>query len=96
MAELTQFFFNHQEVVEELIKKQNIHKGRWKLLLELGLAATNVNVLVANKPVLTPTGMVLIQKIGITQTEETGDLTVDAAQVNPRKSTNASKRPKKR
>jgi len=82
--------------VEELIKKQGLHEGLWRLVLEVGLVGTNVNVLNEGKTKLTPAGMVLVQRIGIVKTEEATDLTVDAAEVNPREPTKSRKRSKKR
>jgi hypothetical protein len=90
------FFFNHQEVVEELIKKQGLHEGLWTLILEVGLVGANVNVLKDGKTTLTPSGMVLVQKIGIVKTDKPSDLTVDAAEVNPREPAKSRKRLHKR
>ncbi len=86
MAEDTsEFFFDNQEVVEELIKKQGLHKGLWGLFFEIGLVGSNVNVLnKLGKTTLTPAGMVLISRIGIRKENEPSDLTVDAAEVNPK------------
>lgn len=78
------FFFSHREIASDLIKKQGLHEGRWKLTLELGLGGHSMSV---NKPDGTqefhPAGFVLVTAIGITQTEEVSNLTVDAAEVNP-------------
>jgi len=90
------FFYDYKEVVENLIKAQGLHEGLWRLVFDLGLSATNVNVLQDGKTTLTPTGMVLIQRIGIVQTNELNDLTVDAAEVNPHETPPTTKRSKKR
>ena len=78
------FFFNHQEIATDLIKKQGLHEGRWKLTLELGLGGQSMPI---NKPDGTkefyPAGLVLVTGIGITRTEEVNNLTVDAGEVNP-------------
>jgi hypothetical protein len=95
------FFFSHREIATDLIKKQGIHEGRWKLTLELGLGG---NSLPLKKPdgtqELHPAGLVLVTAIGITRTEEVNNLTVDAAEVNPapatRKRSKAGKRATKR
>jgi len=81
--EKPQFFFDAQEIVEELIKKQGLHNGLWKLTLEIGLIGSNVNVLKDGKTTLTPAGIVIVPRIGIAKTEELDDLTVNAAEVNP-------------
>jgi len=83
--EVPQFFFDHQEVVEDLIKRQGLHSGLWGLSVEIGLVGSNMNVLDKNgKSKLTPAGVVLMSRIGIRQVSEPTDLTVDAAEVNPR------------
>jgi hypothetical protein len=86
MAEPTQFLFDFQEVLEDLIKRQGLHEGRWKIICELGFAGTNAQVPDPNGEALVkPAAMVLIQRIGITKTEEVNNLTLDAAVVNPSK-----------
>lgn len=90
------FFYDYKEIVENLIKAQGLHEGLWRLIFDLGLSATNVNVLQDGKTTLTPTGMVLIQRIGIIETNELNDLTVDAAVVNPHEIPPSTKRSKKR
>jgi hypothetical protein len=88
--------FSHQDVLTELIRKKDIHSGRWALVFKLQLAASNVNALKegADKAVLTPAGMILIEHIGIYPTNDVNDLTLDAAEVNPprRKSRRRSKK----
>lgn len=90
------FLFDHREIVEHLIRQQGIHEGLWRILFELGLSATNVNVLNNGRTTLTPSGIVLIQRIGIVKASEESDLTVDAAIVNPRETPPSSKRRKRR
>lgn len=78
------FLFSHQEIATDLIKKQGLHEGRWKLTLELGLGGNSFPVKKADgTQELHPAGLVLITAIGITRTEEINNLTVDAAEVNP-------------
>jgi hypothetical protein len=90
------FFYDYKEIVENLIKAQGLHEGLWRLVFDLGLSGTNVNVLQDGKTTLTPTGMVLIQRIGIVQVQasELNDLTVDAAVCNPRETPPSTKRRK--
>ena len=89
------FFFDHKEVVENLIRQQGLHEGLWRLVFEVGLSAADVNVLRNAETTLTPAGMVLIQRIGIMRTDEQFDLTVDAAIANPAAAANRRKRRKK-
>lgn len=79
-----QYFFNYKAIVEDMIKRQGLHEGLWKLTLELGLTGTNVEVVEAGGDSrLAPAGIVTILRIGITLAKEANDLTVDAAEVNP-------------
>ena len=83
-GDLLPYCFEHREIVEELIRLRGIHKGLWRLSVEVGLVGNNMNVLKDGKTTLTPAATVLIGRIGIVQAKELDDLTVDAAEVNPR------------
>ncbi len=96
MAEATQFMFNYQEVVEALIKKQGIHEGQWRLLIEFGLSASNVNTAPEGEPRLIPAAINMVQQIGILRAEQASNLSVDAAKVNPRPKTTKKGSTKKR
>lgn len=90
-------FFDHQEIVTDLIKKQGLHEGRWKLTLELGLSGHSLPVKRSDgSQIFLPGGVVLVQRIGITRTEEVDNLTVDAAEVNPSQPAKSTKRPRKK
>lgn len=91
-----EFFFDHQEILEDLIRKRGIHEGLWKIGFEIGLVGTNVNVLNQGNTKLTPAGVVLITRIGLQRVTEPSELTADAAEVNPRESPPSRKRRKKR
>jgi hypothetical protein len=93
MAEPTQFMFDLQEVLEDLIKRQGVRKGRWRITCELGFAGTNAQVpSPSGELTVRPAAMVIIQRIGITKTEEINDLTLDAAVVNPESASKPSVR----
>lgn len=79
--------FSHQEVLAELIRKQGLHEGRWSLVFELQHVGTTINALREgiSQPVLTPAAVTLIQRVGITRTTESNELTLDASEVNPNK-----------
>lgn len=81
MAEVNEYLFSFQEVVEALIKKQDIHEGLWTLNLRFGLTA--INLAAGPGAPLTPAAIIPVQSIGIAKAEEPTNLTVDAAQVNP-------------
>lgn len=80
MAEPTQFTFDYREVVEALLKKQDIHEGLWTLVLEFGFLAGNFG---PGKDDFKPAAMISVGKIGIAKTTEMSNLTVNAAEVNP-------------
>lgn len=80
MADATQFTFSHAEVVEALIKRQDLHEGLWGLYIELGLGAGNFG---PDDKSLTPGAIISISRIGLIKVDQPNNLTVDAAVVNP-------------
>jgi hypothetical protein len=80
MAEPTQFTFTYKEIVEAMLKKQDIHTGIWGLYVEFGLGASNVG---ANEQELKPAAIIPILKIGLQKFEKESNIAVDAAKVNP-------------
>jgi len=81
MPETNSLTFTYKEVVEALIRYNNLHEGLWGLSIEFALAAANV----APEPGgdLLPTAIIPVKKIGLTRSNEINNLTVDAAEVNP-------------
>lgn len=100
MAEATQYLFDYAEILEDLIRKQGIHEGKWRLIFELGFAATSVNTTESapgSHLAFRPAGIVLIQKVGILRTEgELDNLTLDASVVNPKPSVQTKRSEKKK
>lgn len=80
MAEVDRYTFKHREVIECLIKKQDLHDGMWQLLFEFGIGAANAGPNLDN---LFPTAIVPVLSIGLQRTKELTNLTVDASEVNP-------------
>jgi hypothetical protein len=82
MAEASQFTFTHKELVEALIKKADLHEGRWMLLVNFGFAAINGG---PSPDQISPTAMSVIQSIGIQKAPDDAppSLLADAAIVNP-------------
>ncbi len=80
MAEVTQFNFSYQEVVEALIKKQGLHEGIWVLTIEFGLGAGNIG---PDENSLNPSAVIAVGKIGIKRADKITNLSVDASVVNP-------------
>lgn len=85
MAEkIQEYNFTHKEVVEALIKKQDLHEGIWILNVRFGIGATNVKD--PDRPEeASPAAIVPITGIGLRKVESLSPLAVDAAQVNPAK-----------
>ena len=41
MPEVSQYVFSHAEVLELLIKKADLHEGKWQLIINFTFAAAN-------------------------------------------------------
>ena len=87
MPETKSVVFSYREVVEALLRYNNIHEGLWGIYIEFGIAGANISFGPAKE--LTPAAIVPIAKLGIQRFEEPNDLTVDAAKVNPPAKTKA-------
>ena len=81
MPEATQIVFKHAEVVELLIKKQNIHQGVWGLFIKFGMNATNAGPTEAE---IMPAVIIGVLEIGLHKFEKESNIALDAAKVNPR------------
>lgn len=77
-----------KELSALLIKHYGFHEGKFDLLLEyqFGVGAFGPTTESVN-----PGVMVAIAKLGLTPAAQTGPLTVDASEVNPRPSTKRKK-----
>ncbi|MBI4774597.1 MAG: hypothetical protein HY788_10525 [Deltaproteobacteria bacterium] len=73
--------FDHKEVVEALIKQQDLHEGIWQLYVEFGITAANIGI--GEKQQLSPSAIVPVQKIGLVRVENENPLSLDASAVNP-------------
>lgn len=80
MAEASQYAFSYKEVVEALIRKQDVHEGLWALNIRFGMQATNFG---PNEGELKPTVILPVLDIGIQRVDKESNLTVDASKVNP-------------
>jgi hypothetical protein len=94
MPEANQYMFPYKELVELMIKKADLHEGKWMLAVTFGFGAINGG---PTPEQVMPTGVVGVQSIGIlkAQPDSPENLTVDAGLVNPVAS-NATKPPAKR
>ncbi len=93
MPETKNYVFDHAELAEILVKKLEIHDGLWGIYVEFGLRAANVPTSPDGKSAL-PAAINFVQKIGIQRFEGPNNLTVDAAQVNPKESPAKDAKPK--
>ena len=82
MPEVTSYTFSHKELIELLIKKQDIHEGLWSITIEFGFGALNVAA-GPDDPNGAPAAINIVKRIGIQKQDQQTPLTVDAAQVNP-------------
>jgi hypothetical protein len=84
MAEPTQYTFSWPEVAELLIKKQDIHEGKWMVALEFQI---NVGLMGIQPPAATPGVMALCNSVQLAKAQEQSpqNLVVDAAVVNPKR-----------
>jgi hypothetical protein len=82
MAEPTQFTFTHKELVEALIKKADLHDGKWMLLITFGFGAINTG---PGPDQVLPTALASVQHVSIQKAPDDAppSLVADAAQVNP-------------
>ena len=81
MPEPTQLKFSHKEVATALIKANKIHEGIWGVLVNFGLRGMNVG---GSDDDLQPSAIVPVLSIGLQQFEKVNNLSVDAAEVNPK------------
>jgi hypothetical protein len=84
MPETKSITFTHKEVVEALIRYNDLHEGLWGLVIEFGLGAANVG---SEPGDLLPAAIVPVKKIGLQRFDEPNNLTIDAAEANPLKRT---------
>ena len=91
MPEANQYMFGHKELVEIMIKKADLHTGKWMLTIIFGFGAINAG---ASPEQMIPTAMAGVQSIGIqkAQPDSPTSLVVDAAVVNPISQASAPKR----
>ena len=86
MAEINQWNFTHQEVLELLIKKADVHEGTWAISFNLQMVAGTFPISPSS---ILPGAAILIQglalqRIPADQPQPPGAATMDAAKVNPR------------
>lgn len=80
MSEIGIYNFSFKEVAEALIKQQGLHEGIWTIAVQFGIGAANMG---PTEEQLQPTAIVPVIKIGLAKGDKEGNLSVDAAKVNP-------------
>jgi len=82
MPEVNQVFFQHKEIVELLIKKADLHEGKWMLSVNFGFSPGNFG---STPEQATPGVVVAVVGIGLVRgSPETPEaLQTDASVVNP-------------
>ena len=72
--------FRLRDVAEALVKLADLHEGLWQVQVMFSNSATNLNV----NGHLTPTAITGVAALQLMRVEQADELTVDAAEVNPR------------
>ena len=82
MPETSQVTFAHKEVLELLIKRANIHEGKWMLSVTFAFSGANIG---PTPDQVIPAAVVGIQSLGIqkAQPDSPDSLVLDAAIINP-------------
>jgi hypothetical protein len=88
MPEAAQYKFSFRELAEMMIERAGVQEGLWGIWVNFGIAAVNAG---ENPESLKPTAIVPILEVGLQQFKEPGNLSVDAAEVWKKRSTEASK-----
>jgi hypothetical protein len=85
MPEVNQYVFTNKELLALLVKEAGIHDGKWMLLVNFGFSAANVGT---SPDQASPAAMVALLSLGIqkAQPDSPPSLVLDAAEVNPGKS----------
>lgn len=94
MGEPRQITFTFQEVVEALVKRQDLHEGIWGIFIRFGIQGANIGDSTTKSPdSLRPAAIVPLLEIGLQKFDEVSAISVDAAQVNPKVGSTATKNP---
>jgi len=81
MPETAAYTFTHKEVLEALLKKQNINKGIWALSMKFGLKALNIG---PTDSEVNPAALIAVLEIGLQKADKESSIAVNAAKVNPK------------
>jgi hypothetical protein len=82
MPEVSQITFSHKELLELLVKKAQLHEGKWMLLFNFSFAAANFGP----KPEeMLPGAVAAVASVGLQKAppDAPSGLVIDAAVANP-------------
>jgi hypothetical protein len=85
MADPKRIVLPYKELVEFMIKKNDLHEGIWALFARFGLNVMNAAVEYENASQLRPVAIVPLVEIGLQEGTQLHELSLDAAVVNPRR-----------
>ena len=74
MAEPTQIVFSHKEIVELMLRKQNIHHCIWGMFIKFGIQGTNIGLTGTD---MMPAAVVPVLEIGLQKFEAESNASVD-------------------
>ncbi len=78
--EVKNYLFEPKEIVEMLIKKQDLHEGIWGLLLHFNFGGGNTG---PSEDEIYPSAIVAVTKIGLQPFAKENNIALDAAKINP-------------
>ena len=92
MPKQNQIIFTFKELATILIKEQNIHEGLWGIFIKFGIKGANLGQSPSD---LLPSAIVPVLEIGLQEFDKETNLSVNAAEVNPLKTSGTPKKRKK-
>ncbi len=84
MAQASRFEFNNKELLELMLRKQDIHEGHWALQAKFSFAAMNIGTQTDGSDA-NPAGVVGLLGLALELVPEPVPFSVNAADVNPKK-----------
>ena len=88
MAESSMILFSFQELAEMMVKQQGSHEGLWGIYIKFAIGAANAADATGT---FYPTALVPVKELGLQRFDAPNNLTVDAAEVNPKGKTATAK-----
>jgi hypothetical protein len=94
MPEANQYLFPHKELLELLIRKADVHEGKWILMANLGFSPGNFG---PTPDQMSPGAAVVVLQMGLQRAgaDTPPEMAIDAAVVNPAPKTSAAPKTKK-